>query len=120
MRFDGIERGINDNVRNRDIVLHGSTFVSRSLMGSGTISKSLGCPAVPFGIHKKIIEVIKGGSCFYINHSDTWYSRTSTVLNAQFEVPALANIVAAQKTESKIKEAQTVTSTPSTTLTNTQ
>ena len=24
MRFDGVERGINDRVRSRDIVLHGS------------------------------------------------------------------------------------------------
>lgn len=98
MRFEGVEKGINDQVRNRDIVLHGSTFVSRSLMGTGTISKSLGCPAVPFGIHKKIIEVIKGGSCFYVNHSDMWYSRTSPVLNAQFEIPALAPL-AVQKTD---------------------
>ncbi|HEX8333756.1 MAG TPA: murein L,D-transpeptidase catalytic domain family protein [Segetibacter sp.] len=103
MRFDGVERGINDQVRSRDIVLHGSTFVSRSLMGTGSsISKSLGCPAVPFGIHKKIIETIKGGSCFYVNHSDMWYSRTSQVLNAQFEIPALATTLAIQKTESPI------------------
>lgn len=99
MRFDGVEKGINDQVRNRDIVLHGSAFVSRSLMGSGSISKSLGCPAVPFGIHKKIIETIKGGSCFFVNHSDSWYTRTSSVLNAQFEIPALANL-AVQKNES--------------------
>lgn len=97
MRFDGVEKGINNNVRNRDIVLHGSTFVSRSLMGNGSISKSLGCPAVPFGIHKKIIETIKGGSCFYVNHSDNWYSRTSSILNAKFEIPAIAGILAAQK-----------------------
>jgi len=101
MRFEGVERGINDQVRSRDIVLHGSTFVSRSLMGAGTISKSLGCPAVPFGIHKKIIESIKGGSCFYVNHSDIWYTRTSPVLNAQFEIPALATL-AVQKPDINI------------------
>lgn len=102
MRFDGVEKGINDQVRNRDIVLHGSAFVSRSLMGTGpSISKSLGCPAVPFGIHKKIIENIKGGSCFFVNHSDMWYSRISTVLNAQFEIPELAKTLAVIKTETK-------------------
>ncbi len=85
MRFDGAEKGINDRVRSRDIVLHGSTFVSRSLMGGGVISKSLGCPAVPFGVHKKIIDVIKGGSCFYINSQDNWYSRTSSILNAPLD-----------------------------------
>ncbi len=102
VRFDGVEKGINDQVRNRDIVLHGSAFVSRSLMGTGpSISKSLGCPAVPFGIHKKIIENIKGGSCFFVNHSDMWYSRISTVLNAQFEIPELAKTLAVIKTETK-------------------
>lgn len=86
MRFDGMERGVNDRVRSRDIVLHGSQFVSRSLLGGGSITKSLGCPAVPFGIHKSIINTIKGGSCFYINHPDQWYASSSPILNAQFDL----------------------------------
>jgi hypothetical protein len=110
MRFDGAERGINDRVRSRDIVLHGSTFVSRSLTGTGSISKSLGCPAVPFGIHKKIIETIKGGSCFYVNHSDMWYTRTSSVLNAQFEIPILATL-AVQKNETATATTTSTTGT---------
>jgi hypothetical protein len=119
MRFDGIERGINDQVRSRDIVLHGSTFVSRSLSGSGTISKSLGCPAVPFGIHKKIIETIKGGSCFYVNHSDRWYTRTSPVLNSLFEIPALATALAVQKTESPSNGGSGTTTSSTSTTTST-
>jgi hypothetical protein len=85
MRFDGAEDGINNKVRSRDIVLHGSQFVSRSLLGGGMISKSLGCPAVPYGVHKNIINTIKGGSCFYINHPDQWYTRSSPILNAPFD-----------------------------------
>lgn len=111
MRFDGMEKGINDKVRSRDIVLHGSTFVSNSLRGSGSISKSLGCPAVPFGIHKKIIELIKGGSCFYINHSDRRYIATSSILNAQFAIPALVQTAIAQ-TPPLLQEIKTTNSTP--------
>lgn len=85
MRFDGVERGVNDKVRARDIVLHGSQFVTRSLLGGSSITKSLGCPAVPFGVHKSIINTIKGGSCFYVNHPDQMYSLTSPILNAQFD-----------------------------------
>lgn len=118
MRFDGVEKGINDKVRSRDIVLHGSTWVSRSLMGNGSISKSLGCPAVPFGIHKKIIETIKGGSAFYVNHSDSWYNRTSTVLNAQFEIPAITEMLATA-TETKSGVAPAANAAPvNTTSTN--
>jgi len=87
LRLNGMERGINDNVRNRAIVLHGSRFVNESVMSMrGTIGKSLGCPAVPYGIHARIIDVIKGGSCFFINHPDQWYAQTSTIINAPFDL----------------------------------
>ncbi len=87
MRFDGMESGINDKVRYRDIVLHGSHYVNERVMDmKGVIGKSLGCPAVPLGLHKKIIDAIKGGSCFYINHPDEWYARSSSILNANIDL----------------------------------
>lgn len=92
MRFDGMEPGINNKVRNRDIVLHGSRFVNASIMSDkGTISKSLGCPAVPYGVHSRIIDVIKGGRCFYIHQDDELYVRASPILNARFDIePSIA------------------------------
>ncbi|MDQ6813332.1 MAG: murein L,D-transpeptidase catalytic domain family protein [Bacteroidota bacterium] len=91
MRFNGVEAGINDRVKSRGIVLHGSRFVNENIMSEkGTIGKSLGCPAVPFGIHTRIIDAIKGGSCFFINSPDQWYVHNSNILNAQFDLaPAL-------------------------------
>jgi hypothetical protein len=87
LRFNGVELGINDRVRSRSIVLHGSRFVNESIMNvRGTIGKSLGCPAVPYGIHKRIIDAIKGGSCFFINSPDQWYAQTSTIVNAAFDL----------------------------------
>ena len=90
MRFDGMEAGINDHVRARDIVLHGSNFVnSRVVEERGKIGNSLGCPAIPIAQRKQIIDVIKGGSCFFINHPDSWYARTSAIINSRFDlVPA--------------------------------
>ena len=87
MTFNGMEEGINDHARNRAIVLHGSRFVAASISANGnTISKSLGCPAVPFGIHTRIIDVVKGGSCFFIYHPDKWYVNSSKILNAPFDL----------------------------------
>ena len=91
LQFDGMEQGINDRVRSRSIVLHGSRFVNENIMNArGTIGKSLGCPAVPYGIHTRIIDAIKGGSCFFINSSDSWYAQTSRILNAAFDISPAA------------------------------
>ncbi len=87
MRLNGMESGINDFVRSRDIVLHGSRFVNEAIMSArGRIGNSYGCPAVPLGIHEKIIDAIKGGSCFYIYNPDAWYSHTSRIINSKFDL----------------------------------
>lgn len=87
MRFNGMEPGINDHVKSRGIVLHGSHFVNEDIMTArGIIGRSLGCPAVPYGLHTKIIDVIKGGSCFFINSPDEWYAHNSTILNSRFDL----------------------------------
>jgi hypothetical protein len=100
MRFNGMEKGINDNVRRRDIVLHGSRFVNEDVMSMrGMIGKSLGCPAVPYGIHTRIIDVIKGGSTFFIYHPDQVYARNSPVLNTRFDMTPVAEPTLAQQEE---------------------
>ncbi len=99
MRLNGMEAGINDLVRSRDIVLHGSRFVNEAIMSSrGRIGNSYGCPAVPLGIHEKIIDAIKDGSCFYIYNSDSWYTHTSQIRNSKFDLnpsPVVAENTAA-------------------------
>ena len=87
MRFDGMEAGINDKVRTWDIVLHGSYFVNAQMVETrGIIGNSLGCPAIPNDKRNQVIEAIKGGSCFYINHPDNWYNTTSSIINANFDI----------------------------------
>ena len=91
MRFDGVEKNINDNVRDRDIVMHGSNYVNESRASSGTMmGRSYGCPAVPAAISKKIIDCIKGGSCFYAYYPDKSYLANSQILTADFEWPITA------------------------------
>ena len=96
LQLNGMEPGINDKVKMRSIVLHGSKYVAASVNGAkGAISRSYGCPAVPFGIHYRIINAIKGGSCVYVSYPDDWYAHTSTILNSGFDLtpsPTLKNL----------------------------
>ena len=88
MHFDGVEPGINDKVRKRDIVMHGSWYVNEQRADEGGyMGRSLGCPAVPYKEHKQIIDIIKGGSCFFVYHPDSRYTQTSQILNARVDWP---------------------------------
>lgn len=88
MHFDGMEKGINDHVRMRNIVLHGSYYVNEDRADAGTMmGRSYGCPAVPFGEHEEIIDRITGGSCFFIYSPDKIYAKTSKIVNAHFDWP---------------------------------
>ena len=74
LKLDGQEKGINDNARNRAIVLHGASYVSYEFIEDhGRLGRSWGCPAVPLGLSKEIIDKIRGGSCFYIHTDDRDY-----------------------------------------------
>ncbi len=91
MRFDGMEKNFNDNVRMRDVVMHGSDYVCGERAASGSMmGRSWGCPAVPRKECNQIIDKIKGGSCFFIYTNDPIYAHSSPVLNARFEWPSLA------------------------------
>lgn len=83
LRLDGLEKGINDNARYRDIVIHGADYANENLGNKqGYLGRSLGCPALPLGIHKKIIDFIKEESCLFIYHGDDLdYAKKSTLLN---------------------------------------
>lgn len=87
LELNGMEPGINDKVKMRSIVLHGSRFVGESILGArGAIGRSLGCPAVPYGLHFRIIDAIKGGSCVFASYPDLMYVHTSQILNAGFDL----------------------------------
>ncbi|MCV9928418.1 murein L,D-transpeptidase catalytic domain family protein [Flavobacterium sp. LS1R49] len=69
LRLDGLEKGINDNARERAVVIHGADYVSESFIRDNKrLGRSLGCPAIPVELTNAIIEAIKDKSCLYIYH----------------------------------------------------
>jgi hypothetical protein len=77
LRLDGLEPGINDLARARAIVIHGAEYVCQRYVDEyGYIGKSWGCPALPLDVNKKIIDLIKGGSCLYIHTDNPAYTKS--------------------------------------------
>ncbi len=69
LKLDGLEKGLNDNARQRAVVLHGADYVSESFIKNHKrLGRSQGCPAVPVKLVSEIITMIKGQSCLYIYH----------------------------------------------------
>lgn len=78
LRLDGMEKNINDNARNRAIVVHGADYASESFCKStGYLGRSQGCPALPNNVSAAIINTIRNGSCLFIYSADKGYSSTS-------------------------------------------
>lgn len=69
LRLDGLENGVNDNARERGVVMHGADYVSESFIRDHKrLGRSQGCPAVPVELTNEIIQLIKDKSCLYIYH----------------------------------------------------
>jgi hypothetical protein len=86
MHLDGMEAGINNNVRLRDIVMHGSNYVNAKRADEGnSMGRSFGCPAVSYAENRKIIDKIKNGTCFFVYADDKLYTSSSKILNAHFD-----------------------------------
>ena len=82
LKLNGVDSGYNDMAMKRQIVLHGSSYVSDKYMQDyGTLGTSLGCPALPAGVSREIIHLVKGGSCLFIYHPTPQYLDNSPVIN---------------------------------------
>nr|WP_084722219.1 murein L,D-transpeptidase catalytic domain family protein [Photobacterium aquae] len=63
LRLDGLSEGMNDNARDRLIVIHGADYASPDFLEKNNfIGWSWGCPALPPEQTREIIDLIKGGS----------------------------------------------------------
>lgn len=82
LRLDGLEAGINDQARSRAIVIHGADYVCQRYVDDyGYIGRSWGCPALPLDLKRKIIDLIKEGSCLYIHTDNQNYLGRSAIPN---------------------------------------
>jgi hypothetical protein len=74
LRLDGLEKGFNDQARNRAIVIHGADYAREEVAkASGRLGRSLGCPAVPSELSEEVIDLIKDGSLLFIFGQDETY-----------------------------------------------
>jgi hypothetical protein len=84
LKLQGCERGINDKAMERAIVLHGAEYATEDFLHhNGYLGRSHGCPAVPEQLSRKIIDVIKKGSCMFLYYPAKKYTRHSKILNSQ-------------------------------------
>ena len=82
LRLDGLEAEINNNARSSAIVIHGAWYVSKDyILKNGRLGRSFGCPVLEKSVNKKIINLIKGGSCLFIYADDDLYNTNSSLYN---------------------------------------
>ncbi|HVU58843.1 MAG TPA: murein L,D-transpeptidase catalytic domain family protein [Puia sp.] len=82
LRLDGFDRGFNTLAGERNIVIHGASYVSdRILEKYGVMGTTYGCPAIPEELTRDLIPVLTGGSCFFIYYPSQRYLTNSSVLN---------------------------------------
>jgi len=82
LQLKGLEKGVNDQVYNRNIVLHGADYACEEyIKKTGRLGRSQGCPAVPNADSKPIIQVVKGGTCLFVYAPNPDYIAGSAFLS---------------------------------------
>ena len=79
LKLDGLEKGFNDNARERAIVIHGASYVTDPYIEQhGKSGRSLGCPAVSTEYSDRLLNVIGDGRLVFVYYPDAgWLSESS-------------------------------------------
>jgi L,D-transpeptidase catalytic domain len=79
LRLDGLEPGVNDRARERQIVIHGADYVSDAFIArTGRLGRSWGCPALSQAVARPLIDTIQGGTLVFSWYPDPqWLSSSS-------------------------------------------
>jgi hypothetical protein len=82
LRLHGLEPGVNDQAKQRAIVLHGAWYVSHSMIAQQQrLGRSLGCPAVENSVVKPLIDTLKEGHLLFAYYPDNQWLSTSKFLH---------------------------------------
>lgn len=70
LMLEGLDKGINDQARSREIIIHGADYVSAEFIRSqGRCGRSHGCPALSRQDMQTALQLLKPGSMLYIHTS---------------------------------------------------
>lgn len=97
LRLDGMDKGYNDNMRARAVVMHEADYVSENwIQRYGRLGRSQGCPALPKEISREVIDVIKNKTLIFAFFKDDAYLTSSAYLDlptilSQFDAGKIAS-----------------------------
>lgn len=78
LKLDGQDKGYNDNMRARAVVMHEADYVSEAwIKRYGRLGRSQGCPALRKEISKKVIDAIKHHTLIFAYADDATFLGSS-------------------------------------------
>lgn len=95
LRMDGLEPGVNDKARARQIVMHGAPYVNpEQALRQGRLGRSFGCPAVRKEVARGVIDTLKDGQLLFAYYPDQrWLTQSAFLQCAGNKVAQQAGAV---------------------------